>query len=277
MTEKEKFNLKDYVPVNHRILEFYDKFPKGSIQTQILDINEKRVLMRAEIFRAPDDPKPCTGHAEETRTGYINIKAAVENCETSAVGRGLALLGISVKHSVASRDEIELTFQSNQDYNEKDEFDKLKKEKDVAASQNLKRQEDGTYKPADDLPEAQVPPTLKKKAQKVREEMPSTFPKYSKVKEEDGDLWRTGAHYKVTAPSDPEGYYLITLPKKKGEKASCTCKAFKECKHIQYAKILKLAELTKTKVELAILETKEERLAMIEELKKKLPSTKHQK
>ena len=48
-----------------------------------------------------------TGHAQEIiGDGYINKTSALENCETSAVGRACAMAGIGVIDSIASVDEI---------------------------------------------------------------------------------------------------------------------------------------------------------------------------
>lgn len=105
--EKDNF-LKDYIQVNERLIKFYEKYPEGSIQTDIISIDNEKVVMRAYAFRTKHDNIPSTGHAEEIRnSSYINRNSAVENCETSAVGRALANLGFEIRHSIASREEIE--------------------------------------------------------------------------------------------------------------------------------------------------------------------------
>lgn len=110
--------LKDYIAVNERIIKFYFTYPEGSIQTEILFIDNEKVVMKAYAYRTKEDAHPSTGHAEEIRnSSYINRTSAVENCETSAVGRALANLGFEIKHSIASREEIERAM-------EKQEFNK---------------------------------------------------------------------------------------------------------------------------------------------------------
>ena len=49
-----------------------------------------------------------TGHAHEERgSSNINKTSFVENCETSAIGRALAMLGIGIDTSIASANEVE--------------------------------------------------------------------------------------------------------------------------------------------------------------------------
>jgi Icc-related predicted phosphoesterase len=48
------------------------------------------------------------GHAHEVKSSSnINKTSYVENCETSAVGRALAILGIGIDTSIASANEVE--------------------------------------------------------------------------------------------------------------------------------------------------------------------------
>lgn len=101
-------NLDDYVPVSERITQFYAEHPEGSLRSEIITIDDKRVVMRAFAFRTPDDPAPAVGHAEELRgDGPVNKTSAVENCETSAWGRAIAALGFEVKRGIASREEMQ--------------------------------------------------------------------------------------------------------------------------------------------------------------------------
>ena len=44
---------------------------------------------------------------EKEGSSYINKTSHIENCETSAVGRALAMLGFEIKKSVASKEEVE--------------------------------------------------------------------------------------------------------------------------------------------------------------------------
>ncbi len=98
---------KAYVLVSDRVIYFNENHPNGSIRTEKTQI-ENRVEVKATII--PDVSKPeryFTGHSQALwGEGYINTTSALENAETSAVGRALALLGIGVIDSIASIDEI---------------------------------------------------------------------------------------------------------------------------------------------------------------------------
>ena len=102
------YDLNDYVQVNERIDKFYEKYPEGSIQTEIILNENGMVIFKAYAYRDKEDTRPATGHAmEKEGSSYINKTSHIENCETSAVGRALAMLGFEIKKSVASREEVE--------------------------------------------------------------------------------------------------------------------------------------------------------------------------
>lgn len=105
--------FEDYVPVAERLERFYERYPDGRICTSIVqhDMETGFVLMRAEVYRTPDDAQPAaTGHAFEVRgESYVNKTSYIENAETSSVGRALAMLGFEVKRGIASREELQKT------------------------------------------------------------------------------------------------------------------------------------------------------------------------
>ena len=99
---------KEYVQVNERVRAFrtHPDFANMSIQTSIVDISEKRVLMVAKVLDSEGLVR-ATGHAEEVQTNHgVNSTSYVENCETSAVGRCLGFLGIGVDSSIATSEEV---------------------------------------------------------------------------------------------------------------------------------------------------------------------------
>lgn len=98
---------KDYVLVKDRIIYFNETYPNGSIQTQ----REKDWDMEiVKAFVVPDIEKPnrmFTWYSQaKWGNGLVNKDAALENAETSAVWRALAMMGIGVIDSVASADEM---------------------------------------------------------------------------------------------------------------------------------------------------------------------------
>jgi hypothetical protein len=103
--------IQDYVTVAERIEAFYRKYPEGRIITNIVEHDAERgfILMRAEIYRNADDALPAaTGHAYELKSeGYVQRTSYIEVCETSCVGRALAMAGFEVKRGIASREEME--------------------------------------------------------------------------------------------------------------------------------------------------------------------------
>ena len=106
------YDVNDYVQVNERIEKFYEKYPEGSIQTEIHTIMDglegKVAIIKAYAYRDREDPRPATGHAyEKENSSFINKTSYIENCETSAVGRALAMLGFEIKKSIASKEEVE--------------------------------------------------------------------------------------------------------------------------------------------------------------------------
>jgi len=116
-TARDRFA--DYVPVSERLEQFYTDHPQGRILTSIVEHDAENgfVLIRAEIYRQQEDSVPsATGHAFENRSeGYVNKTSYIENCETSATGRALAMLGYEIKRGIASREEMEKTERMKQD------------------------------------------------------------------------------------------------------------------------------------------------------------------
>lgn len=97
---------KPYVAVPQRIAAFRDICPNGSIVTNILSLEDGVVLMKTEV-RDEEGNLLAVGHACEKETSsYINKTSYIENCETSAVGRALGMLGIGIDSSIASVEEM---------------------------------------------------------------------------------------------------------------------------------------------------------------------------
>jgi hypothetical protein len=101
--------LADYIPVAERITNFYAKFPDGSLQSEIAELSDSRVVMRAYAYRTPDDVRPGVGYSSMPIPAKNTMlrDSEIETAETSAWGRAIASLGFDVKKGVASRNEIE--------------------------------------------------------------------------------------------------------------------------------------------------------------------------
>tara|TARA_B100001248_G_C27381904_1_gene457414 strand:- start:1288 stop:1932 length:645 start_codon:yes stop_codon:yes gene_type:complete len=75
------------------------------INSEILVNDDTRVVMKTTIWDKSGFQIGC-GHAEEIRAqGRVNKVSAIENCETSSIGRALASIGLSGSE-FASGDEL---------------------------------------------------------------------------------------------------------------------------------------------------------------------------
>ena len=103
-----KIKGKDYVMVNERILYFREQeaFENWQIVTDIITVDVDNVVMKASIVN-PEGVVMATGHGQEfAGSTFINKTSYVENCETSAIGRALAVMGIGIDTSMASFEEV---------------------------------------------------------------------------------------------------------------------------------------------------------------------------
>jgi len=83
------------VLVSDRVLYFNEVYKNGSIQTErYYDENTGREIFKAIVVPDMDKPERIfTGYSQAIwGDGYINKNSAMENAETSAVGRALAFL-----------------------------------------------------------------------------------------------------------------------------------------------------------------------------------------
>jgi hypothetical protein len=111
---KIMFNLADYEPVEKRLgyktdaKSFWEDYPSGRIETDLVICEKERYVFKAYLFKdIKDDIAFATGHAEETVSSRgVNQTSALENCETSAIGRALANAGYAPKGKRPSREEM---------------------------------------------------------------------------------------------------------------------------------------------------------------------------
>jgi hypothetical protein len=102
------FNLADYETVEVRLEKFIKDYPDFRIATELEVCDKDRYVVKAYLYKtAADVIAWTTGYAEERVTDRgVNSTSALENCETSAIGRALANAGYAAKNKRPSREEM---------------------------------------------------------------------------------------------------------------------------------------------------------------------------
>ena len=102
------FNLADYETVEERLIKFWKEHPDGRIDTELIEATPTRFIVRATIYRTEADARFWTSGLafEHISDRGVNSTSALENCETSAIGRALANAGYATKGKRASREEM---------------------------------------------------------------------------------------------------------------------------------------------------------------------------
>ena len=102
------FNLDDYETVEVRLEKFIKDYPDFRVETELVSFQNDRYIVKAWLYRTFADSTPfSSGLAEETISSRgVNATSALENCETSAIGRALANAGYASKGKRASREEM---------------------------------------------------------------------------------------------------------------------------------------------------------------------------
>lgn len=96
---------KAYKTVALRVAEFRASNPDWGIHTEVVNVDDQSVVMKAWITDPDNRVRGC-GHGEEWRAASkINSTSALENAETSAIGRALAAIGLAGTE-YASADEV---------------------------------------------------------------------------------------------------------------------------------------------------------------------------
>lgn len=100
----------DYAKVSERVKAFRKVYPTGSILTEIEEIGEQSVRIKAIIQNESGDTIATARATEEKKANgrmTINLTSMIENCETSAIGRALGFAGFGIDKEVASADDVE--------------------------------------------------------------------------------------------------------------------------------------------------------------------------
>ena len=124
---------KQYVEVNERIKFFRQEtqYKNWGIVTDFPVLDSDQAMCRCSIV-TPEGAVVAQGHAHEERSASnINKTSYVENCETSAIGRALGILGIGIDTSVASANEVEDAIAKQQALVDNPQVQKLSKKLDA--------------------------------------------------------------------------------------------------------------------------------------------------
>lgn len=120
---------KQYAEVNQRIKAFRMVYPSGTIETEIVSIGDGICIMKAKVYSGTNNGLRIllgTGTAyEKENSTFINKTSYIENCETSAVGRALAMCGFGIDTSIASKEEVENAI-AQQEEEKKEQEQKMK-------------------------------------------------------------------------------------------------------------------------------------------------------
>ena len=102
------FNLADYETVEVRLEKFIKEYSDFRIATELEVVEKDRYIVKAYLFKTSSDSVAwATGYAEEKITDRgVNSTSALENCETSAIGRALANAGYAAKGKRPSQSEM---------------------------------------------------------------------------------------------------------------------------------------------------------------------------
>ena len=102
------FNINDYETVEVRLGRYIADYPDFMVHTELVEATATRFIVLAKIYRTCVDTQPfATGLAYETISDRgVNQTSALENCETSAIGRALANAGYAAKGKRPSQSEM---------------------------------------------------------------------------------------------------------------------------------------------------------------------------
>lgn len=100
-----QFDLENYETVELRLRRLYTAYPNARVYTDLVYQDDRRFIVKAFIFKNYEDQSPCaTGFAEEiVGVGMVNKTSALENCETSAIGRAISNSSLCLDAPIGTR------------------------------------------------------------------------------------------------------------------------------------------------------------------------------
>lgn len=106
------FELNDYVDVATRLRQAHERWPELRVEEalpELVTVGDRTfVQATVTVYRTPDDPRPTSATVWEPFPGLTTFSknSEVPVGMTSALGRALAYMGLEVRKSIASRDEV---------------------------------------------------------------------------------------------------------------------------------------------------------------------------
>lgn len=105
------FDLTQYQTVQERIDLFWERYPNGRFNLEIITVSEQQVIIKAEVWTdwAEDYPRAVDYAEERFGSSPVNKTSFIENCASSALGRAISQLGgnLSPKGKRPSASEME--------------------------------------------------------------------------------------------------------------------------------------------------------------------------
>lgn len=113
--ETGKVEKKGYAEVHQRIKAFRMVHPNGNIETKLTNNENGICVFRADIYDSEGNHLASATAQENIKSNsFINQYNAIENCETSAVGRALGFAGFGVDTSLASAEEVQISIKKQE-------------------------------------------------------------------------------------------------------------------------------------------------------------------
>lgn len=105
------FDLSQYQTVQERVDLFWERYPQGRFNLDIITVSEQQVIIKAEVWTdwAEDKPRAVDYAEERFGSSPVNKTSFIENCASSALGRAISQLGgnLSPKGKRPSASEME--------------------------------------------------------------------------------------------------------------------------------------------------------------------------